>query len=232
MEKILMVDDDAELGTMLAEYLQPEGFEVEVLHDGEAGLERAGSGEHALIILDVMMPKIGGFELLRRLRAGGATTPVLMLTARGDDVDRIVGLELGADDYLPKPFNPRELSARLKAILRRSGGPAETPASRSKIEVGDLEADAAARVIKRDGQPLELTTAEFDLLLVLMRAAGEVVSREQIAKEVFERKLLRLDRTIDMHISNLRRKLGTYSNDQERIVTIRGAGYMLGLPSE
>jgi two-component system response regulator CpxR len=159
-----------------------------------------------------------------------------MLTARGDDVDRIVGLELGADDYLPKPFNPRELTARIKAILRRATNTsgASTPVDtlpREKWKVGDLEVDSAARVARRDGEVLELTTAEFDLLVTLLREAGQVVSREQIAQHVFERKLLRLDRTVDMHVSNLRKKVGAYADGQERIITVRGSGYMLALPS-
>jgi two-component system response regulator CpxR len=232
METILMVDDDTELCTMVAEYLAPEELRLEAMHDGETGWQRARSGEFSLLILDVMLPKIGGFEILRRLREAGVSTPVLMLTARGDDVDRIVGLELGADDYLPKPFNPRELAARIKAILRRAKPThINTEAAREKWKVGDLEADSAARVAWRDGQVLDLTSAEFDLLVALLREAGQIVSREQLAQEVFGRKLLRLDRTVDMHVSNLRKKVGDYPGGQERIVTVRGSGYMLALPA-
>jgi two-component system response regulator CpxR len=234
METILMVDDDTELCTMVAEYLAPEELRLEAARDGETGLTRARSGEYSLLILDVMLPKIGGFEILRRLREAGVSTPVLMLTARGNDEDRITGLELGADDYLPKPFNPRELAARIKAILRRvksSAGAATEPATREQWKIGDLEADSAARVARRNGRALDLTSAEFDLLTALLREAGRIVSREQLAQEVFGRKLLRLDRTVDMHVSNLRKKVGDYPNGQERIVTVRGSGYMLALPT-
>ena len=233
METILMVDDDKELCVMVEEYLAPEELRIETVHDGESGWQRAGSGEYSLLILDVMLPKLGGFEILRRLREAGKSTPVLMLTARGDDVDRIVGLELGADDYLPKPFNPRELAARIKAILRRTATastPAEVPA-REKWRVGDVEVDSAARVARCGDETLDLTTAEFDLLVALIREAGHTVSREQIAQQVFGRKLLRLDRTVDMHVSNLRKKVGAYADGQERIVTVRGFGYMLTLPT-
>ena len=222
------------LCALLAEYLAPEAFEIEICHDGQSGLERAHSSEYSLLILDVMLPKIGGFEILRRLRARGASTPVLMLTARGDDVDRIVGLEMGADDYLPKPFNPRELVARIKAILRRASTPdvLNENRPRERLCAGDLELDISARAAWRGGETLDLTTAEFDLLAVLMREAGQVVAREKIAREVFDRKLLRMDRTIDMHVSNLRKKLGTLPGGIERIITVRGAGYLLALPSD
>lgn len=226
-----MVDDDRELCAMLAEFLEPEGFDLTLCHDGASGLQaaRGADGEYSLLILDVMLPQLNGVELLRRLRAEKSTLPVLMLTAKGDDIDRIVGLEMGADDYLAKPFNPRELAARLKAILRRSS-PASTPATlRERLHRGEIEVDVGARAARCAGRSLDLTTAEFDVLLALLRAAGQVVSREQLAKEVFERKLLRLDRTIDMHISNLRKKLGTDADGNERIVTVRGAGYLLAV---
>lgn len=233
METLLMVDDDKELCTMVNEYLAPEYLQIEFVHDGESGWQRANREEYSLLILDVMLPRLGGFEILRRLREAGNSTPVLMLTARGDDIDRIVGLELGADDYLPKPFNPRELAARIKAILRRTAN-ASTPAEvqqRKKLQVGNLEVDSAARVARCGDKTLDLTTAEFDLLVALLRQAGHTISRDQIAQQVFERKLLRFDRTIDMHVSNLRKKVGTYPDGQERIVTVRGSGYMLALPA-
>lgn len=236
-ERVLIVDDDVELCELVAEYLGPEGFKVEAVHTGNGGVRAVLSGDYALAILDIMLPGINGLEVLRRIRAGstpGSATPVLMLTARGDDVDRIVGLELGADDYLPKPFNPRELAARIRAILRRthaeSGAEEATP--RERLRVGDVEADAAARIVQRSGERIELTALEFDLLLMLLRSAGKVVSRDAIAREVFDRKFLPYDRSIDMHISNLRKKLGHYAEGSERVKTVRGSGYIYVPPPE
>jgi two-component system response regulator CpxR len=228
MERVLIVDDDVELCELVAEYLKPEGFEVEAVQDGEQGLERALSGEHVLIVLDVMLPGLNGLEVLRRLRAQ-SRVPVIILTARGDDVDRIVGLEIGADDYLGKPFNPRELVARIRAVLRRVH-PSQ-PASQ-KIVVGDVELDPAARTVRRGGEPVELTSVEFTLLETLLRAAGQVVTREQIAKDVLGRRFMAYDRSIDMHVSKLRRKLGGAGEGEERIKTIRGVGYIYARPSE
>jgi DNA-binding response OmpR family regulator len=230
--RLLVVDDDAELCDLVAEYLRPEGFEVEAVHDGERGVTRALSGEHALIVLDVMLPGLNGFEVLRRVRAH-CSTPVLMLTARGDDVDRIVGLEIGADDYLPKPFNPRELVARIRAILRRTvrtADPAGVAAGAAKLVVGDIELDPGARTVRRGNEPVELTGVEFNLLETLLQAAGRVVEREEISRSVLGRKLLPYDRSIDMHVSNLRKKLGHMSGGQERIKSIRGFGYIYTLP--
>jgi two-component system response regulator CpxR len=227
MDRVLVVDDDIELCELVAEYLQPEGFDVEAVHDGERGVERARSGEFALVVLDVMLPGLSGFEVLRRIRAG-SRTPVLMLTARGDDVDRIVGLELGADDYLPKPFNPRELVARIRAILRRtkpdSSGIA-TPLS-ERLIVGDVELDTGTRVVRRAGELVNLTAVEFNLLEVFLRAAGRVVTREELIKTVLDREFTPYDRSIDMHVSNLRKKLGHYIGEVERIKTVRGVGYI------
>jgi len=231
MEQILIIDDDVELCELVVEYLAAEGFVVEVAHNGEEGVPRVLTTGPALVVLDVMLPGLGGFEILRRIRAARgavARTPVLMLTARGDEVDRIVGLELGADDYLPKPFNPRELVARINAILRRAR-PGDDAAAPVRQSVGDLELDAAAREVRLRGEPVELTTAEFDLVSVLLSAAGHVVTRETIAKAVFDRKMLPYDRSIDMHISNLRRKLGEHGDGTERIKTVRGAGYIYTL---
>lgn len=230
MDRILIVDDDVELCELVVEYLTPEGFQVEAVHDGERGLGRSLSGDHVLVVLDVMLPGMSGLDVLRRLRAQ-SRIPVIILTARGDDVDRIVGLEIGADDYLGKPFNPRELVARIRAVLRRSQ-PGSSGLSAPKISVGDVELDAAARVVRRHGIAVELTSVEFTLLEMLLRAAGQVVTREQIAKDVLGRRFMPYDRSIDMHVSKLRRKLGGSPNGEERIKTIRGVGYIYARPSE
>ncbi len=227
MDRILIVDDDVELCELISEYLSGEGFEVEAVHTGEQGLKRALSGEHVLVVLDVMLPGLSGLEILRRLRTE-SRIPVLILTARGDDVDRIVGLEIGADDYLPKPFNPRELLARVRAILRRAGAPHAGP---ERIAIGDVELDPAARTVRRSGEPVELTSVEFGLLEALMRAAGQVVTREQLAQSVLGRRFMPYDRSIDMHVSKLRKKLGEQAGDTERIKTIRGVGYIYARPS-
>src|SRR5213080_1445122 len=179
VERILVIDDDVELCSLVAEYLKPEGFHVEAAHDGKTGLNRALSGDHLLVVLDVMLPALNGFDVLRRLR-DGSRIPVLLLTARGEDVDRIVGLEIGADDYLPKPFNPRELVARIRAILRRSRPGKAAEAAPEILSVGDVELDPATRNVYRAGQPVELTSVEFNLLEVLLREAGRVVTRERL----------------------------------------------------
>jgi len=184
-------------------------------------VERVLAGQYALVVLDVMLPDLDGFEVLRRIRAQ-TSIPVLMLTARGNDFDRILGLEIGADDYLPKPFNPRELAARLRAILRRAS-PAQ-PAG--PVLVGDLELDSAAKIARRNGQDLMLTTVEFDLLEMLALAAGQVVPREEIARQVLGREYTPFDRSIEVHVSNLRRKTGLLANGSERIRAIRGTGYL------
>lgn len=222
--RILLVDDDVELASLVSDYLSSEGFEIELAHDGEAGLGRARSGEHAVVVLDVMLPRRNGFDVLRALRES-SRIPVLMLTARGDDVDRIVGLEMGADDYLGKPFNPRELAARLRAILRRVTGPR---AQREVLEVGDVVLDVGARTVRRAGREVALTSAEFALLELLLRSAGKVVSRDAIAEGVLGRRLSSFDRSVDVHVSNLRKKLDT--TGAERIKTVRGAGYVLTMP--
>jgi two-component system response regulator CpxR len=222
-DRILVVDDDSELCELVAEYLTPEGFTVESVHDGPGGVERGTAGDHAAIVLDVMLPGLGGFEVLRRIRAA-SSVPIVMLTARGDDLDRIMGLEIGADDYLPKPFNPRELVARIRAVLRRSRHPvAEEP--RDLLTVDDVIVDVGARVVKRGGEAVELTAAEHEVLVVLLRAAGTVVSREGLVKRAFGRRLGPYDRGIDMHLSNIRRKLGPHPGGAERIKTVRGVGY-------
>jgi two-component system response regulator CpxR len=234
MNRILVVDDDLDLCELLAKYLQREGFEVEMLHNGEQGVERAMSGDYALVVLDVMLPGLTGFDVLSSIRRK-SSVPVLMLTARGDDVDRIVGLEMGADDYLQKPFNPRELIARIRAILRRARpDPSEATAQASpeRFAVGDVEMDKGTRIVTRGGQQLPLTTVEFDLLEALMRAAGHIVSREDLVKSILGRNFTPYDRSIDTHVSNLRKKLGHYVDGIERIKTIRSVGYIYATPGE
>jgi two-component system response regulator CpxR len=226
MDHILIIDDDVALCELVTEYLEPLGFQIESVHRGDAGAERALAGKHSLVVLDVMLPGLNGFEVLRRIRAE-SKVPVLMLTARGDDVDRIVGLEIGADDYLPKPFNPRELTARIRAILRRAKleGPADQTTAK-KLSVGDVELDSGTRAVYRDGENVELTAVEFDLLVKLLRNAGQIVTREELSKEVLGRSASPFDRSIDMHISNLRKKLGHQFAGTERIKTVRGVGYI------
>jgi two-component system response regulator CpxR len=214
---LLVVDDDVELCALLGEFLHREGYTVQFEHDGRSGLSQAVEGGFDLIILDVMLPGMDGFEILKRTRQQ-SRVPVLMLTARGEDVDRIVGLELGADDYLPKPFNPRELVARIKAILRRT----DSKASSGRIEVNGIGLDPGTRQVMRDGAPVETTTLEFQILEMLMRASGRVVSRDALMEALYNRKATPFDRSIDMHVSHLRRKL---EGDTPLIKTIRGVGY-------
>src|SRR5580693_6709716 len=232
MDRILVIDDDAELCGLVGEYLEPEGFQIEAVHDGTRGLERALDGDHLLIVLDVMLPGLNGFDVLRRLRVA-SKTPVLLLTARGEDVDRIVGLEIGADDYLPKPFNPRELVARIRAILRRTRSDKSAPSPPEIVRVGEIELDPATRSVRRDGQPVDLTSVEFNLLEVLLREAGHVVPRERLVNAVLSRKFSPFDRSIDMHVSKVRKKLGDTDDDNdEHIKTVRGVGYIFARPRE
>ncbi|NUP05982.1 MAG: response regulator transcription factor [Polyangiaceae bacterium] len=227
---ILVIDDDVELCDLLAELLGDEGFSVEKAHDGSKGLGRALSGEHAIVILDVMLPGLTGFEVLSRLRKT-STIPVLMLTARGEDVDRIIGLEMGADDYLPKPFNPRELVARVRALHRRIAAlqtaSAKEPQDANAIVVDDVELSPAARRVLVGGREIKLTTAEFDLLELLLGKAGEIIAREDLSRAVLGRRAGAFDRAIDMHVSNLRKKLGPAKDGADRIKTVRNAGYIL-----
>jgi len=224
MDKVLIIDDDEELCELVSEYLTVEGFETECVNDGETGLKRALAAEHDLAILDVMLPKMNGFDVLRALRET-SKLPVIMLTARGDDMERIVGLEIGADDYLPKPFNPRELAARLRAILRRAH-PDEDAKGNENLEVDGVELLPSSRVAKLDGAELNLTSVEFELLRELLRDAGKVVKKEDLSERVLERKLSPFDRSLDMHISNLRKKLGPRQDGSERIKTVRSVGYI------
>lgn len=228
---ILVIDDDAELCKLVGRFLTAEGFRVETVRTSGPGIERALSGEHELIVLDVMLPGMDGFEVLRRIRAE-SRIPVLMLTARGDDLDRILGLEIGADDYLPKPFNPRELAARIRAILRRAKANSATPSDSAPVIVGDLELNVGSRLVRLGTEVLNLTTVEFDLLEKLVKAAGRVVGREELVKEVLGREFSPFDRSIDTHICNLRKKVGPYRDGTERIKGVRGVGYQLATPSE
>jgi two-component system response regulator CpxR len=224
MERILIIDDDVALCELVAEYLEPLGFQIEAVHRGDAGAQRALESEHDLILLDVMLPGQNGFEVLRHIRES-SKVPVLMLTARGDDVDRIVGLEIGADDYLPKPFNPRELAARVRAILRRSSGREGLENSQTLV-VGDVEMEPGTRLVRRSGNVIELTAVEYDVLEKLLRAAGRIMTREELSRDVLGRSASPFDRSIDMHISNLRKKLGHHVGSAERIKTVRGVGYI------
>jgi two-component system response regulator CpxR len=225
MEPVLVIDDDAELCQLVTRYLAREGFAVAWAPGGAAGMERALAEHYSLILLDVMMPDTGGFEVLRHIRRH-SRTPVLMLTARGDTQDRVRGLEMGADDYLPKPFDPAELVARIRAILRRAVPHAPADA----MTVGDIELDGGTRTVLRSGEPVELTTVEFDLLAALMQAAGSIVSREDLVRNVLGRDFSPFDRSIDTHVCNLRRKLGPAEDGGERIKGVRGAGYLLARP--
>ncbi|HTI43315.1 MAG TPA: response regulator transcription factor [Vicinamibacterales bacterium] len=225
---LLVVDDDAELCQLLSEYLMPEGYDVEAVHNGTEGVERALSGDHALVVLDVMLPDVRGFEVLRQLRAR-SRMPVLMLTARGNEQDRILGLEMGADDYLAKPFNPRELSARIEAILRRSGDRRTVDARAGELAVDDVTMNKASRMVRRGPEPLDLTTVEFDLLEALLRAAGRVIPRDELVRTVLNRPFSPFDRSIDTHVSNLRRKLGPGADGLDRIKSVRGIGYQYTL---
>lgn len=228
MNKILIIDDDEELCELVSEYLTVEGFEIESVNDGQTGLERALSGDYDMAILDVMLPKMNGFDVLRNLREQ-SKLPVIMLTARGDDMERIVGLEIGADDYLPKPFNPRELAARLRAILRRSEPILDESGAGEKIDVDGIQVSAASRIATCDGEELNLTSVEFELLSELLREAGKIVKKDDLSERVLERKLSPFDRSLDMHISNLRKKLGNREDGSERIKTIRSVGYIYTL---
>jgi two-component system, OmpR family, response regulator CpxR len=217
---VLLVDDDVELCASLKRLLAIDGFDVTAVHDADSGIEQALRSAYVLIILDVMLPGGDGRKLLRRIRVA-SQVPVIMLTARGDEADRIAGLEGGADDYLPKPFNPRELVARMCAVLRR-----KTSSIPESSKIGDLEIHHNTRRVLCGREPVELTGAEFDILLLLVRAAGKVLSRDEIAELALGRPIGMLDRSIDNHISNLRKKLGSHINGVERIRNVRGTGYV------
>ena len=229
MEPILLVDDDIELCTMLEDYLSRHGFKVATEHNGEHGLHRALTNDFAMVLLDVMLPGLDGFEVLRRLRTNSQVS-VLLLTARGEDIDRIVGLEIGADDYLPKPFNPRELLARIRAILRRSAAARPAQAKIRHLSVAGIELDSGARTAICNGVELDLTNVEFELLAALMEAPGQILTREHLTECVLDRRFNPFDRSLDMHVSRLRRKLDEAADLGDQIKTIRSVGYQLALP--
>lgn len=234
MGRILVIDDDVELCELLSDYLRPEGFVVNAVHDGRKGMLQVLNEDLDLVVLDVMLPGMSGFEVLSHIRAR-RVVPVIMLTARGEDVDRIVGLEMGADDYLAKPFNPRELLARIRAILRRSSGGMKESSDGPRLEkiiVDDLCLDPGARTLLQHDKEIVLTSVEFSLLHELLKMAGRVVSREALTERVLDRKLSTFDRSIDVHVSSLRKKLGQEINRRERIKTIRGLGYLYTLAAE
>ncbi|GAB2843464.1 response regulator [Pseudoduganella ginsengisoli] len=226
MSKVLLIDDDAELTGMFQEYLEQEGFEVKTAHDGETGAAAALSGLYAIAVLDVMMPRMNGLETLRRIRAH-SNIPVLMLTARGDDTDRIVGLELGADDYVAKPCTPRELTARIRAILRRTLATPSDTAHHAPLVVGQLTMWPEQRRATWAGNNLELTSTEFNLLEVLARNAGKPVSKNMLSEQGLGRPMARFDRNIDVHLSSLRHKLGTIADGRSCLQTVYRLGYQL-----
>jgi two-component system response regulator CpxR len=228
--RLLLIDDDERLCRLLRDYLQPFGYTVDAVHNGAEGLSRALAGSYTAIILDVMMPGMNGFDALRELRSR-SRIPVLMLTALGDEPDRIAGLELGADDYLPKTFSPRELLARLRAVLRRTAAPPD-PGVPAQVYFGDLWLDPSTRTATCGGRPLVLTTVEYDILLCLVRAAPRVKTREQLMLEVADRDFEAFDRSIDVHVSSLRKKLGDDPKSPRFIHTIRGVGYCMRSEAE
>ena len=231
MNKLLLIDDDKELSQLLSEYLTTEGFEVVAAYDGEAGIQLATQDQFAAIVLDVMLPIYNGFEVLKILRKTHQT-PVVMLTAKGDTIDRVIGLEIGADDYLPKPCDPRELVARIRAILRRAQTNEPTPAKLEKISSGPLVLHLGSRHVTWNGSEIVLTGTEFSVLEILVRQAGQVISKDDMTEQALNRKLTPYDRSIDVHVSNIRKKLTAAGANKELIINVRGAGYMLTLHEE
>jgi DNA-binding response OmpR family regulator len=234
---LLMIEDDSRLAQMVVEYLGQSGFDVTHASDGEAGLEQFQLMQPQLVILDLMMPGIDGLEVCRRIRSlpgDAARVPVLMLTAKGDPMDRIIGLELGADDYLPKPFEPRELLARVRAVLRRRGDTGNSTVSRTTpvLRFGSLDIDRDARTVQVAGQPCELTSYQFDLLVAMAERAGRVLTRDQIMEAVRGRELEAFDRSIDVHIGRIRNAIEADSKDPKRILTVRGVGYVFAKQQE
>lgn len=226
MVKVLLIDDDVELVGMLGEYLEQEGFEVMAVHDGETGLSEALTGNYAIAVLDVMMPRLNGIDTLRRIRAK-SRIPIIMLTAKGDDTDRIVGLELGADDYVPKPCTPRELTARIRAILRRMQTSSDDENGSQPLVAGLLKMWPSQRRAEWDGKSIDLTSTEFNLLEVLVRQAGQAVSKNILSEQGLGRPLSRFERSIDVHMSSIRHKLGTLPDGRSCIQTVYRQGYQI-----
>lgn len=227
--RILVVDDDVKLCRLVRDYLQPLGYEVSAVHDGVSGVDAALNGNFTAVILDVMLPGVEGLEVLRRIRAQ-SHVPILMLTGRGEEADRIVGLELGADDYLPKTFSTRELLARLRAVIRRSQVANQPSNGSGTLAIGELTIDDGAHTATLAGAALQLTAVEFDLLRSLAAAAGRVKSREQLLQEIADRNFDVFDRSVDVHISSLRKKLGDDAKSPRFIITVRSVGYMMRKP--
>jgi two-component system OmpR family response regulator len=229
--RVLIIDDDAALGAMLTEFLSSEGFDVEAVQQGRAGATAALSGQYAAVLLDIMLPGASGIEILRQIRQD-SQVPVIMLTAKGDDIDRVVGLEMGADDYISKPFNPRELLARLKAVLRRTAAKqAVPPRERETVSFGDLALTPVTRQVTWRGEPMDLTVTEFNLLELLLRSTGELVTKDTLTEKALGRRRTSYDRSVDVHIGNLRRKLTALTSGKVEIHTMRGLGYSLGDPA-
>jgi two-component system response regulator CpxR len=231
-QRILVIDDDVELCQLLANYLAHDGFKATAVHNGNEGVVKALSGDFALVILDLMLPGMDGAEVLSRIRLRSGL-PVIMLSARGEDTDRIQGLEGGADDYVPKPFNPRELSARIHSVLRRFSA-VQNPAIGSApghLVIGDVELDSGSRSVRRGNEIVDVTSVEFDLLEAFFKAPGRVIPREELTRVVLGRELGALDRSIDVHVSNLRRKLGPAPDGRERIKAVRSVGYLYVMTS-
>ncbi len=232
MKRILLIDDDRELCELLEMYFRSQGFAFTAVHDGISGGREALSGNFDAVVLDVMLPERDGFAVLREIRSK-STLPVLMLTAKGDAVDRIVGLEMGADDYIPKPFNTRELEARIRAVWRRTDAPGESGEGEDQSgirDVGDVTLDLRARRAAVAGVPVELTGTEFRLLEALLASAGELISLDQLSREALSRPHTPFDRSLGVHVSNLRKKLGPYADGSERIRNVRGEGYVFLFP--
>lgn len=231
MNKLLLIDDDKELTQLINEYLSAEGFEVDMVHDGQQAAEITNFDQYAAIVLDVMLPVRSGFEVLKLLRQK-SQTPVLMLTAKGDTIDRVIGLELGADDYLPKPCDPRELVARIRAVLRRAIPTNNHHPAVERISAEKLTLHLGSRSVTWEETDVPLTGTEFSVLELLVRRAGQVISKDDMTEQALNRKLTPYDRSIDVHVSNIRKKLTHAGANKELIINVRGAGYMLTLSDD
>ncbi|ACE84843.1 response regulator transcription factor [Cellvibrio japonicus] len=231
MLKILLIDDDKELCQLLSEYLSNEGFAVDMIHDGQQAVELTEQAAYSLIVLDVMLPVRSGFDVLKILRQH-SQTPVIMLTAKGDTVDRVIGLEIGADDYLAKPCDPRELVARIRAILRRASIAEANQPNVERLTSGKLSLHLGTRTATWDNQDVVLTGTEFSVLEILVRRAGQVISKDDMTEQALNRKLTPYDRSIDVHVSNIRKKIALAGSTKDLIINVRGAGYMLTLNDE